>query len=359
MYHSKKKHQRKYNPFQNEEQECDNYGQSRKYHHIDRRNGERNNKYKKKIYNHHQKNNSWLPMQYLPDLNYQGFKIPMSVKIDSKTLSTPYRRICNNYFTPYRGCNYPNCRYYHPKVCYHFISPHKQCELNDCFKLHLEGTIIESILFLQRERVSNYTYRGSYFRKSIDTVTRLNIFDFDGTLVNSWTPDYGKDYFKKMMGMEYEEKAWWSTSKSLTGVLEPMYGPASDEILKISNPAYYNIMLTGRNADCMDQIVKSCHKMGAHGHIHNYVCKPNFWELTTVHFKLAYMVLLLKKQFVRVRTIHIWEDRKEHVYFFKKLAAPLSKLIGRKIKIKVHQVYPVPLGLFLLGDVFADVHVEF
>lgn len=45
--------------------------------------------------------------------------------------------------------------------------------------------------------------------------TRLYVFDFDGTLMNSPEPEEGKAMYERQFGKPYPHKGWWSKTESL------------------------------------------------------------------------------------------------------------------------------------------------
>ena len=48
-----------------------------------------------------------------------------------------------------------------------------------------------------------------------DTIKRIVIFDFDGTLIDTDTPESGKTLWEKEFGFEWPFKGWWGRAESL------------------------------------------------------------------------------------------------------------------------------------------------
>jgi len=51
--------------------------------------------------------------------------------------------------------------------------------------------------------------------KDMGKITKLAVFDFDGTLVDTPLPEFGKQEYKKKTGEEWPHTGWWGQSLSL------------------------------------------------------------------------------------------------------------------------------------------------
>ncbi len=51
---------------------------------------------------------------------------------------------------------------------------------------------------------------------NIDKITNISIFDFDGTLIDTMTPEQGKKIYKEKTGKEWKYKGWWGKIESLS-----------------------------------------------------------------------------------------------------------------------------------------------
>jgi hypothetical protein len=75
----------------------------------------------------------------------------------------------------------------------------------------------------------------------------LNVFDFDGTLADSPTPETGKIEYEKITGKQYPHQGWWGKEESLTPFDVKIHQPVYNKYLKhISDPNSYNVLLTSR-----------------------------------------------------------------------------------------------------------------
>lgn len=86
-------------------------------------------------------------------------------------------------------------------------------------------------------------------REAMEGITRLESFDFDGTLIDTPLPEFGKPIWEKAYGKEYPHVGWWSKIESLdTSIFEmkalPQVAAAYKEAK--SRPDTMTIMLTGR-----------------------------------------------------------------------------------------------------------------
>jgi hypothetical protein len=80
-------------------------------------------------------------------------------------------------------------------------------------------------------------------------ITKLHVYDFDGTLVLSPLPEFGKPKWEEFHGKEFPHVGWWSKLESLdTDIFEMRVLP---QVADFYNESYtqedtMNIMLTGR-----------------------------------------------------------------------------------------------------------------
>ena len=90
-------------------------------------------------------------------------------------------------------------------------------------------------------------------------ITKISIFDFDGTLVDSPKPEGGIQLWEKVNGCEYPFKTWWDRLESLDqkvfdiDTIESTIDDYNDEY---RDEETLVIMLTGRTSKFRD-IVKN------------------------------------------------------------------------------------------------------
>lgn len=78
---------------------------------------------------------------------------------------------------------------------------------------------------------------------------RLSVYDYDGTLINTFSPEEGKPIWEKFYGQPYPHKGWWGRKESLdTNVfdIKPFPNILSRLQDDINNQETMTIILTSR-----------------------------------------------------------------------------------------------------------------
>ena len=80
-------------------------------------------------------------------------------------------------------------------------------------------------------------------------ITKLAIFDFDGTLVDTPLPETGKELYQEKTGKQWPHIGWWSKQESLD--LQVFEMPTLDEVITDYERCFAEdgtavVMLTGR-----------------------------------------------------------------------------------------------------------------
>lgn len=78
---------------------------------------------------------------------------------------------------------------------------------------------------------------------------RIVCFDFDGTLINTPTPELGRGEWEKATGMQWPGRGWWGSAESLNTNI--FYPPVNGWVYKfyekyINDPETYCFLATGR-----------------------------------------------------------------------------------------------------------------
>jgi len=92
-----------------------------------------------------------------------------------------------------------------------------------------------------------------------DKIKRLQVFDFDGTLANTTSPEEGKPMWKEKTGQDYPHIGWWGRPESLDmDVFDIKVFPAVYHQLQreVSTPNTYVIILTSRMEKLRPQLEK-------------------------------------------------------------------------------------------------------
>jgi FMN phosphatase YigB (HAD superfamily) len=150
--------------------------------------------------------------------------------------------------------------------------------------------------------------------ESISEVTRIAIFDFDGTLVDTPTPEIGKKEYKEKFGEEWPFKGWWGRPESLN--MDYFKMPLipqtiSDYHHQSKIPNTLMVMMTGRLKKLAPQVEKI---------LENYNLKFDLYLYNqggaTLNEKLNHLNKLISEN-PKLEYLHMWEDRKEHIGSFK------------------------------------------
>lgn len=144
-------------------------------------------------------------------------------------------------------------------------------------------------------------------------ITKLNIFDFDGTLAKTPLPEFGKVEFEKRTGVAWQHKGWWSKPESLD--MDIFDIPLIDETLEaykkeINDPSVMNVMVTGRMFKLGPQVEKI---LNYHGLKFDKYCYNRGGD--TMNGKLKDFDLLVS-ELPDLEIVEIWEDRVPHAEKF-------------------------------------------
>jgi len=144
-------------------------------------------------------------------------------------------------------------------------------------------------------------------------ITKLAIFDFDGTLVQSPLPETGKIIYQEKTGKPYPHKGWWSKDESLDiSIFDVPTNPSviEDYHKEMAVITTLKIMLTGRlprMAGYVEEILSQ------HGLVFDKYLY-NTGGATEVSKKKTMDELLVL--FPDVKSVELWEDREPHVQVF-------------------------------------------
>lgn len=186
-------------------------------------------------------------------------------------------------------------------------------------------------------------------------IATLHVFDFDGTLVRTPTPEVGKASYLRATGEPWPRTGWWGHVDSLGTSVVPSPLPASyvissvfdeyeDASLRSQTAAC--VVVTGRISKLRDAVLRVLND-AAKTH-----CGTSFVESdavftnpggkATLPFKTGLMKELLTAGPERLRTVkklHIWEDREEHAKYFDTVFAD-SLVSETGVETTVHFVGP-------------------
>ena len=147
-----------------------------------------------------------------------------------------------------------------------------------------------------------------------DNITKIAIFDFDGTLMDTPHPDTGKKEWEEKTGKEYPHRGWWSKRESLdTNIfdIESIKDTVMEYLAEYEDPNTLVIMLTGRLSNQADQVENILNSQGIIFDEYHYKNDGD-----TLSSKLNTIQSLLNR-YPNVNFIEIYEDRELHAIGFK------------------------------------------
>jgi predicted DNA binding CopG/RHH family protein len=162
-----------------------------------------------------------------------------------------------------------------------------------------------------------------------ETINKISIFDFDGTLMDTPNQDQGKKEWEKIKKEKYPYKGWWDKPESLDDSvfdIRPIESTISDYEKEKSNPNTLVIMLTGRIPHLSEQVEELLSLYNLNFDEYHY--KSNG---STLNSKKNTIKSLLNR-YPNVKTIEMWEDRLPHIKSFEEFGK------DNDINIKVNEV---------------------
>ena len=184
-----------------------------------------------------------------------------------------------------------------------------------------------------------------------ETIKRIAIFDFDGTLIDTDTPESGKSLWQQAFGFEWQFRGWWGRPESLDSRIyfqkDTKLAPGLKEIgLKrnifdnnlipktlaaykeqSSRPDTMVLLLTGRHAGIGKLVTDILNSKGLE--FDDYIYKTG--NLDTADFKIEVLDKLVNNN-PSLEEIEIWEDRDDHLPVFQDWASK------QKLKVIVHHI---------------------
>ncbi len=156
-------------------------------------------------------------------------------------------------------------------------------------------------------------YSKRLLNESIENITKISIFDFDGTLMRTPHPEEGKKKWENFYNKKYPHIGWWSKPESLDDAvfnIDTIENTINDYKREIKNPHTLVIMLTGRLPHQHDQIIELLK-------FHKIVFTEYHYKESgdTLNSKLNSITTLLNR-FPQVNYIEMWEDREPHAIAF-------------------------------------------
>jgi len=143
--------------------------------------------------------------------------------------------------------------------------------------------------------------------------TKLSVFDFDGTLIDTPLPEEGRKEYKKKTGKDWPHVGWWGQPMSLdTEIFDilPIPSVIRDYKKEIANPDTMVVMVTGRMVKLTDLVKKILDMYNLKFHEYHF----NRGGSTDSAKKKTFDQLLA--QHPSIREVTLFDDREEHIPIF-------------------------------------------
>ncbi len=168
----------------------------------------------------------------------------------------------------------------------------------------------------------------------MEKIIKLSVFDFDGTLVDTPLPEFGKKEYQEKTGKAWPFPGWWGQPLSLDmSVFDmptvPMVMSAYNK--EKTNPQTCMVMLTGRMVKLGDLVKKILDSKGLKFDEYHFNRGGS-----TDTAKIKTMESLLEK-YPTTKIVEMWDDRLEHIPIFQAWGDNLVKT-GRLEDFKINVV---------------------
>jgi len=147
----------------------------------------------------------------------------------------------------------------------------------------------------------------------MEKMTKLAIWDFDHTLINTPLPEVGMLEYTKKTGKEWPHKGWWSKPESLDDSIFDM--PVIESVIadyerEKGDDSTLHVMLTGRMPHLSHLVEKILNDKGLEFHEYHYSTGG-----ATEISKIRTLDALLEK-YQDIEAVELWEDRMAHLPIF-------------------------------------------
>lgn len=144
-------------------------------------------------------------------------------------------------------------------------------------------------------------------------ITKLAVFDFDGTLVDTPLPDTGRKIYQEKTGKPWPYQGWWGREESLdTTIFDMPSNPSviADYQKEKADPNTAVIMLTGRMTKLSDKVKAILDSKGLtfDAYYYNRGGSTDVEKMKTLDMLVA--------QNPNLDLVEMWDDRMEHISTF-------------------------------------------
>jgi hypothetical protein len=172
---------------------------------------------------------------------------------------------------------------------------------------------------------------------------QLNIYDFDGTLVNTPSIYEAFYYYKEVLNkpFPYDAKYWWHNPDALLGPLKSIVTPgfAMPKYMRdLKQDNQMTIVLTAKSQECIASVLYYLELYTRNKNIKQVYCKPEK-TLDSYQYKTSVINDIITK-YPSIEKVNMYDDRKEHVSLFKSWSKE-NPLLSNK-QVQVYEVIAPP-----------------
>ena len=144
--------------------------------------------------------------------------------------------------------------------------------------------------------------------------TKLAVFDFDGTLIDTPTPEEGMVTYEQKTGKPWPYVGWWSKPESLDMKIfdmKPIQSVVSDYYREKSDSNTMVIMLTGRIQKLSPEVEAVLKKF-------NLSFDGYFYKMVGSGTDIAKINTInrILEKYPSIKSVEMWDDRLSHVPIF-------------------------------------------
>ena len=166
-------------------------------------------------------------------------------------------------------------------------------------------------------------------------ITKLAVFDFDGTLIMTPLPDTGRQQYQQKTGQPWPHKGWWGREESLdTTIFDMPSNPSviADYQKEKADPNTAVIMLTGRMTKLGDKVKAILDAKGLtfDGYYYNRGGSTDVEKMKTLNELL--------EKYPSIKIVEQWDDRLEHIPIFEEWGKKHC-LSGRLDDFKINVIF--------------------
>jgi len=152
-------------------------------------------------------------------------------------------------------------------------------------------------------------------------IRKLEIFDFDHTVMSTVNEEYGKRTWEQLAGEPFPDPDYYKSTHSLDIRLphKPKWEIVDRVDVSLRDRSILTILMTGRKTHLKSDIIELCDHYNIR--FQKYFCTPA--HIPTLEYKLKKLAYLID-EFSDVTEVEMWDDRHHHADAFEALGRSLN-----------------------------------